>query len=154
MEKEVVGGSSTAEESHAWVCTRESALSDAPPKKWSVTCPPFPTPYTSTALINRSRLRQKEDGRRYEKQGLTAYIWPTALMSPVWLGRICLVLLLCRIVVSDTKLTGVLAWNKLNIQLNCFFHTYLSKCNNYRYIVYYAYSAHLLFLITLSPKTI
>lgn len=32
-EREVVGGSSTAENSHTWVCTRESAVSDAPPKK-------------------------------------------------------------------------------------------------------------------------
>lgn len=40
-------------------------------------------------------------------------------------------------------------WIKYSGQL-CFFHTYLSKFNNYRY----AYYAQLLFLITLTPKTI
>lgn len=103
---------------------QEKVLFQMPhPKRDQYPAPHFQSLYTSTVLINRTW--QKEDGRRNEKQGLTAYIWPTALMSPVWLGRICLVLLLCRIMVSDTKLAGVLAWNKLNMQLNCVTFTHI-----------------------------
>lgn len=108
------------------MCSRENAVSKAPPKSDQKPAPPFPT-LSSNLLHKHSSDQQvttESEGREKTQETRTdcLHFKTTAVMSPVWLGQIFLVLLMFRIVVSDTEPIGVSASNILHIQQNCMFY--------------------------------